>query len=197
MLSDDPDDVIPVPAERQNAYEFGIQQAFGKYLRLDVVRYIKNVRNFSDDEQLFTTAVVFPVAIVVSDSAGTHVDHGTKITHQISLRALSQDVTTGVRLSALLSVEHYNVVNVLALGILAAPRGRPCLSVFGHSRRNGHHYLPIFLLQGFDGVRVNPLYRNCVRIRDPSSLIAPSIKFRAILTWIAFPSPSVPVASIL
>jgi len=73
MLSDDPDDVIPVPAERQNAYEFGIQQAFGKYLRLDVVRYIKNVRNFSDDEQLFTTAVVFPVAISRADLRGTEV----------------------------------------------------------------------------------------------------------------------------
>src|SRR5215467_1355699 len=72
-LSDEPDDAIPVPAERQNAYELGIQQAVGKYLRLDVARYIKNVRNFSDDEQLFTTAVVFPVAISRADLRGTEV----------------------------------------------------------------------------------------------------------------------------
>ena len=49
-------------------------------------------------------------------------------------------------LRALLFVEHHNVVNVLAFGILAAPRGRPGLSVCGHFRRNRHHYLPIFLL---------------------------------------------------
>ena len=73
ILSDGLDDAIPVPAERQNAYEFGIQQAFGKYLRLSVTRYIKNVRNFSDDEQLFTTAVVFPVAISRADLRGTEV----------------------------------------------------------------------------------------------------------------------------
>ena len=73
VLSDDPNDAMPVPAERQNAYEFGIQQAVGKYLRLDVARYIKNVRNFSDDEQLFATAVVFPVAISRADLRGTEV----------------------------------------------------------------------------------------------------------------------------
>jgi len=32
-------------------------------------------------------------------------------------------------------------VNVLAIGILAAPRRRPRLSVFGHFRRNGHRLL--------------------------------------------------------
>src|SRR5262249_18193657 len=73
MLSDDPDDATPVPAERQNAYELGIQQAFGTRLRLGVARYIKNVRNFSDDEQLFTTATVFPVAISRADLRGTEV----------------------------------------------------------------------------------------------------------------------------
>jgi outer membrane receptor protein involved in Fe transport len=73
QLSSDPDDVSAVPAERQNAYEFGVQQSIGRRLRIDVARYIKNVRNFSDDQQLFTTAIVFPVAISRADLRGTEV----------------------------------------------------------------------------------------------------------------------------
>jgi TonB dependent receptor/Carboxypeptidase regulatory-like domain len=72
-LSEDPDEALPVPAERQNAYEFGVQQSLGRYLRLDLARYIKNARNFSDDQQLFATAVVFPVAISRADVRGTEV----------------------------------------------------------------------------------------------------------------------------
>ncbi len=62
-----------VPAERQNAYEIGVQQQFGRYLRLDVVRYAKNIKHSLDDEQLFTTAVVFPVALAAADVRGTEV----------------------------------------------------------------------------------------------------------------------------
>src|SRR6267378_8656278 len=36
----------------------------------------------------------------------------------------------------LLFVEHHDVVNVLALGILPMPRGCPRLAVFGHFGRN-------------------------------------------------------------
>jgi outer membrane receptor protein involved in Fe transport len=72
-LSSDPDDVLAVPAERQNAYEFGIQQSISRRLRIDIARYVKNVRNFSDDQQLFTTAIVFPVAISRADLRGTEV----------------------------------------------------------------------------------------------------------------------------
>src|SRR5215510_11576872 len=67
------DSVSPVPAERQNAYEFGVAQEIGKYLRLNLVRYVKNIRNFSDDQQLFTTAIVFPVALHGADIRGTEI----------------------------------------------------------------------------------------------------------------------------
>lgn len=86
-------------------------------------------------------------------------------------------------------------MNVLAFGILAAPRRRPRVSVFGHFRRNGHHYFPIFLLHGFDSDRVDPLYQSCVRIRDPSSEIVLSVKFRTVLDLDRL-SVTVPVASI-
>lgn len=72
-LSSDPGSVMAVPSERQNAYEFGIQQSLGKRVQIDIARYIKNVRNFSDDQQLFSTAIVFPVAIARADLRGTEV----------------------------------------------------------------------------------------------------------------------------
>lgn len=72
-LSSDPDEVRPVPGERENAYEFGVQQALGKHVRVDIARYVKNVRNFSDEQQLLTTAVTFPVAIARADLRGTEV----------------------------------------------------------------------------------------------------------------------------
>ena len=60
----------------------------------------------------------------------------------------------------LLFVEHHNVVNVLAFGILTPPRGRPRLPVFRHCAGNGHHYFAVFLLHGFNSVCIDPPYRN-------------------------------------
>jgi outer membrane receptor protein involved in Fe transport len=57
--------------EIQNHYEFGIQQQLGQHLRIDAVRYIKNIRNFSDEEQLLTSGIVFPVSIAKADVRGT------------------------------------------------------------------------------------------------------------------------------
>lgn len=68
-----PDNVRRVPAERQNSYEFGVQQPLGSHLRVDVSRYIKNIKSFLDDQQLFTTGVVFPVALAGADIRGTEV----------------------------------------------------------------------------------------------------------------------------
>ena len=72
-LSSDDVPALPVPAERQDMYEFGVQQELGSRLRLDVRRYVKTIQNTADDEQLFTTAVVFPVALSHAAIRGTEV----------------------------------------------------------------------------------------------------------------------------
>jgi outer membrane receptor protein involved in Fe transport len=64
---------FPVPPEHQNMYQFGVEQQAGRHVRLGITRYIKNIRNFSDDQQLFATAIVFPVAIAGADIRGTEV----------------------------------------------------------------------------------------------------------------------------
>lgn len=60
-----------VPPERQNAYEVGVQQQVGKYVRLDVSRYVKTIQNFSDKDQFLETGVIFPIAIARGDVRGT------------------------------------------------------------------------------------------------------------------------------
>ncbi len=59
--------------ERQNLYEYGIQQQLGKYVRLDISRYIKNIENFSDKDQFLDTPIIFPVAIARGDIRGLEV----------------------------------------------------------------------------------------------------------------------------
>jgi outer membrane receptor protein involved in Fe transport len=59
--------------EKQNQYQFGFQQQLGKRVQLGVVHYVKNIENFMDDEQLFQTAVVFPVELARADIRGTEV----------------------------------------------------------------------------------------------------------------------------
>jgi outer membrane receptor protein involved in Fe transport len=60
-----------VPPETQNFYEFGMQQQLGKFVRLDVSHYVKNVRNFSDKDQFLDSGVIFPIAIARGDIRGT------------------------------------------------------------------------------------------------------------------------------
>ncbi|HWR37656.1 MAG TPA: TonB-dependent receptor [Clostridia bacterium] len=62
-----------VPPEWQNFYEFGVQQQFGRFLRFDVSRYMKNIKNFSDKDQFLETGVIFPIAIARGDVRGTEV----------------------------------------------------------------------------------------------------------------------------
>jgi len=71
QLSTDPKDQRALSGERQNQYQFGFQQQLGKWLQLGVVHYIKNIKNSVDDEQLFETAIVFPVQLTGSDIRGT------------------------------------------------------------------------------------------------------------------------------
>jgi hypothetical protein len=62
--------VRAVPAERQNAYEVGIQQQIGSKIRLDISHYVKNIENFSDKDQFLDTGIIFPVAIARGDVRG-------------------------------------------------------------------------------------------------------------------------------
>jgi outer membrane receptor protein involved in Fe transport len=59
--------------EKQNHYQFGFQQRLGKHLQFDAVHYVKNINNFMDDEQLFETAIVFPVELARADIRGSEV----------------------------------------------------------------------------------------------------------------------------
>jgi outer membrane receptor protein involved in Fe transport len=72
-LSTEPEDQHTLRGERQNQYQFGFQQQFGKRLQLGVVHYVKNIKNSVDDEQLLETAIVFPVQLFGSDIRGTEV----------------------------------------------------------------------------------------------------------------------------
>ncbi len=63
--------VRAVPPEIQNAYEVGLQQQIGKYMRLDVAHYVKNIDNVSDKDQFLDTGVIFPIGVARGDVRGT------------------------------------------------------------------------------------------------------------------------------
>jgi outer membrane receptor protein involved in Fe transport len=65
--------VHAVPSEKQHFYEFGLQQQMGRNFRIDIARYVKNIRNFSDEQQLLETGIIFPVAVAGADIRGTEV----------------------------------------------------------------------------------------------------------------------------
>ncbi len=52
-----------VLAERQNAYEVGVQQALGSRAKLDLAYYRKDIRNLADVDQFFDTTVTFPLSV--------------------------------------------------------------------------------------------------------------------------------------
>ncbi len=54
--------VLLIPAERQNAYTLGIQQAVGRKLRLDADVWWRRTTGAGDQDQFENTGIVFPVA---------------------------------------------------------------------------------------------------------------------------------------
>ena len=62
-----------VPPERTNFYEVGVQQQIGRYIRLDISRYVKTIRNFQDKSQFLDTPIFFPIAIARGDVRGQEV----------------------------------------------------------------------------------------------------------------------------
>ena len=59
-----------VQPERQHAFEFGIQQALGTRMKLDVAYYRKNMRNVADVDQFLDTTVTFPVSVAKGVAQG-------------------------------------------------------------------------------------------------------------------------------
>ncbi len=54
--------VLLVPSEKQDAYDVGIQQAIGSYLRLDADFWRRDSQNAGDQDQFLNTGIVFPLA---------------------------------------------------------------------------------------------------------------------------------------
>ena len=76
--------VRAVPAERTDFYELGLQQQIGRYIRLDISHYVKNIRDFQDKNQFLDTPIFFPVAIARGDVRGQEVRLDVAPVHRFS-----------------------------------------------------------------------------------------------------------------
>jgi hypothetical protein len=54
--------VLLVPAEKQDAYDVGVQQAVGSLFRLDIDFWRRDAKNAGDQDQFLNTGIVFPLA---------------------------------------------------------------------------------------------------------------------------------------
>ena len=55
--------ILLIPLERANWYEVGAQQRLGRFGRVDVAYYRKDVRNLHDNDQFLNTTIIFPIAL--------------------------------------------------------------------------------------------------------------------------------------
>jgi len=62
-----------VLSDKENVFEFGVQQQVSKYARLSVSVYNKQIRGFSDKDQFFDTGIVFPVSIFAGRVTGEEI----------------------------------------------------------------------------------------------------------------------------
>jgi hypothetical protein len=69
-LAADPSASGDVHAERQHAFEVGIQQAIASRLKLDVAYYRKAIRNVADVDQFLDTTVTFPLSVAEGVAQG-------------------------------------------------------------------------------------------------------------------------------
>ena len=61
---------LPVRSERQNAYDFGVQQGIGSKLRLDVDYWKRKAKFAGDQDQFEGTGIVFPLAFAAGHLDG-------------------------------------------------------------------------------------------------------------------------------
>ncbi|MFN2455236.1 MAG: TonB-dependent receptor [Pyrinomonadaceae bacterium] len=55
--------VRPILPDKENVFEFGVQQLLSRFVRANVSVYQKRIENFADKDQFFETGVLFPIAI--------------------------------------------------------------------------------------------------------------------------------------
>jgi hypothetical protein len=57
-------------SERHDAYNYGIQQGLGKWLRVDLSYWKRQVKNAADQDQFFNTGIVFPLNFARGELSG-------------------------------------------------------------------------------------------------------------------------------
>jgi outer membrane cobalamin receptor len=62
--------VIPIRPERQNVFEAGLQQSFGRHLSLTAAGYHKNSRDMQDNDNFLNTGIIFPISLARSRTNG-------------------------------------------------------------------------------------------------------------------------------
>jgi hypothetical protein len=55
--------LIRIRPERQNVYEFGVQQPLGSALSINGVYFRKDIRNLHDNDNFFNTGIIFPTSL--------------------------------------------------------------------------------------------------------------------------------------
>jgi outer membrane receptor protein involved in Fe transport len=55
--------VRPILVDKENAFEVGVQQQLGRFVRANLTVYQKRIENFADKDQFFETGLIFPIAI--------------------------------------------------------------------------------------------------------------------------------------
>ena len=62
--------LVPIPPERQNVYEFGVQQSIAGKLSLNAMYYRKDITNLHDNDNFFNTGIIFPTALAAARVRG-------------------------------------------------------------------------------------------------------------------------------
>jgi outer membrane receptor protein involved in Fe transport len=73
-----------VQAERQHAFEVGLQQAIGTHVKLDLAYYRKDIRNLADVDQFLETTVTFPLAVAKGLAQGVEARLDVPLRHGVS-----------------------------------------------------------------------------------------------------------------
>jgi len=63
----------PILPDTEHAFEAGVQQQLGQFVRTTLTVYQKRIKNFADKDQFFETGVIFPIAISAGRVTGEEV----------------------------------------------------------------------------------------------------------------------------
>ena len=62
--------LAPIPPERQNVYEVGVQQSIAGKLSLNAMYYRKDITDLHDNDNFFNTGIIFPTALAAARVRG-------------------------------------------------------------------------------------------------------------------------------